>query len=70
MRQVIAPLLAGEPPDAIPLDDIRFVLDLGLCRPTGVGHWMAGGFLSAQRSARRCRADADRASHDALREGG
>jgi hypothetical protein len=32
VRHVIAPLLAGEPPDAIPLDDIRFVLDLGLCR--------------------------------------
>jgi hypothetical protein len=32
VRHVIAPLLAGEPPDAIPLDDIRFVQDLGLCR--------------------------------------
>jgi len=32
VREVIAPLLAGEPPDAIPLDNIRFVQDLGLCR--------------------------------------
>jgi hypothetical protein len=32
VRHVIAPLLAGAPPDQVPLDDIRFVQDLGLCR--------------------------------------
>jgi AAA-like domain len=32
VRQVIEPILAGESLDNIPDDDIRFVLDLGLCR--------------------------------------
>jgi hypothetical protein len=32
IRQVIEPILAGESLDNIPADDIRFVLDLGLCR--------------------------------------
>jgi hypothetical protein len=32
VRNIIAPMLAGAPPDQVPLDDIRFVQDLGLCR--------------------------------------
>lgn len=32
VRQVIEPILSGESLDNIPDDDIRFVLDLGLCR--------------------------------------
>ncbi len=32
VRRVIAPLLAGEPPETVLFDDIRFVQDLGLCR--------------------------------------
>jgi hypothetical protein len=32
VRQIILPMLAGEPLGDVPLDDLRFVLDLGLCR--------------------------------------
>ena len=37
VRRVIEPILAGNPPDALPPDDLRFVLDLGLLRETSSG---------------------------------